>query len=263
MVKTIIAAMLGGLVAAIFVVLWDEGRKVSGVSDFTADPQLVATHVQMQKRISDLEAMLVTILSAEENTVRSTTVADEDADTAVVVPHKENLVHPSAQLVQQGYRRVSIDSLQQAGLDGYEARLTAQLVNQAFDEQADALKEYAKLRGATKESVRELLETQIGEHGFDSYLYATGQRNRVQVLSVLEGSTAEESGLLAKDVIHSINGRKVFAVGDISRVQSPNHSLDEFIELVVLRGQVQHSTYLQRGQLGMRFANIRINPAAE
>jgi C-terminal processing protease CtpA/Prc len=180
------------------------------------------------------------------------------------VSHKK-CVTPSgcaAELVQNGYRRVSPRALEEAGLNESDARLTAQLINRAYAERQDAIRAYEEQNSKVESDVRELLEQQFGEYVYDSYLYATAQRNRVKLISVAEGSAAQQGGVLAGDLIYSLDGKRVFGPGDIEALQSLHQSAEELVEFRVDREGASLSVYVPRGNLGVRFASVRVNPGS-
>lgn len=102
--------------------------------------------------------------------------------------------------------------------------------------------------------------TEIGEGAYDSYLFATARRNRLSVISVADGSVAQVNGVQKGDMIHSLDGKRIYGLRDLQQIQS-KESYDDLIEMRVIRGEQNISFFVSRGSFGLRLANIRVNPA--
>lgn len=100
------------------------------------------------------------------------------------------------------------------------------------------------------------LPAEIGEEAYDRYLYQTGESNRLKVSSVIQGSPAEQTGLLPGDIIESYGGERIFTFTDL-RNATTNGVRNELVPLMVRRGDTVIETSLARGPIG-----VRLEPAA-
>lgn len=98
-----------------------------------------------------------------------------------------------------------------------------------------------------------------GDETYDWFLYAAGKPNRVVVEGVLGGSAAEEAGIRRGDVILSYDGGRVFRPGPL--VQGTiRGSLDENVDVELLRGGERIELTLPRGPLGVRLGRRSAQP---
>jgi hypothetical protein len=260
MTRIIIAVVVGGMIAAIITTLWHTRYKHTN----PADPKIKQSLQQMRNRMQDLQIQIDAILLAlpQKETVHFRSA--ENRDMPEIGEDLSKLAHPAAELLQHGYRRVSPRALEEAGLNAGDARLTAELINGTYVDREDAIRVYEEQYSKVESDVRVLLvEHQLGEHVYDSYLYATAQRNRLKLIGVAEGSAAQQGGVLAGDFIYSLDGDRVFGPGDVAALQSLHQSSEELIELIVEREGAFLSTYVPRGNLGIRFSSVRVRPVSK
>ena len=103
------------------------------------------------------------------------------------------------------------------------------------------------------------LRTEIGDAAYDRYLYQTGEFNRVRVDSIIEGSVADQTGLLPGDVIESYDGELILNFSDL-RNATTNGARDEEVPVVVRRGDSVIETWLARGPIGIRLEGAAVAP---
>jgi len=103
------------------------------------------------------------------------------------------------------------------------------------------------------------LRQEIGDSGYDRYLFSTGQDNRVAVSSVISGSPAEQAGVKPGDVILSYDGSRIF---DSSELQGATRSgeRDTPVSIQIRRGQESIAVSLPRGPMGVRLDTTREDP---
>jgi hypothetical protein len=103
------------------------------------------------------------------------------------------------------------------------------------------------------------LREEIGDAAYDSYLYATGQNNRVRVSSVMNGSQAEIAGIQNGDIILSYDGKNLFDWGELQRATTLGER-GEYVDMNVLRDGQLLDLWVPRGPLGVRLGAARLEP---
>jgi S1-C subfamily serine protease len=102
--------------------------------------------------------------------------------------------------------------------------------------------EHAALEAAFRED--------IGEEGYDAFLYATGQPNRVLVREVIARSPASRAGVQAGDVIVSYDGTRTFLPRDL-QLATGQGKRGELVRVEVVRDGRPLTLRVQRGPLGI------------
>jgi hypothetical protein len=103
------------------------------------------------------------------------------------------------------------------------------------------------------------LRDEIGDDYYDSYLFASGQSNRVKVASVMIGSPAEMSGMRDGDLILSYDNRRMFNWKEVQEATSRGER-DEYVNVTVLRNGQLVNLWIPRGPLGIRLSAARVRP---
>jgi hypothetical protein len=91
---------------------------------------------------------------------------------------------------------------------------------------------------------------ELGEEGYDAYLFATGQPNRVLVKEVLGNSQASRAGVLPGDVIVSYDGARTFVPRDLQLATAQGRR-GEMVRIEVVREGRPVTLQVQRGPLGI------------
>lgn len=166
---------------------------------------------------------------------------------------------PDPELARASRQGVSTQSLESVGFTPAQAGAIVQLADEAtyarLQLRFQALRESwtsAQLREASGNlpSVRDTLIEQYGEDGYDRYLYAAGQPNRVVVRSTLQGSPAETAGIRPGDVLYALDDQRVFSNADLLRIAAAGEP-GEQVPITVLRDGSTAELYLPRGPLGL------------
>ena len=105
--------------------------------------------------------------------------------------------------------------------------------------------EVEKLEGRKQD-----INNSLGDNGYDAYLYATNQSNRVVIRETLQGSPAKAAGLLAGDVVLSYDHKRMFATRDLQNATTVGRAGESVAVEIVRNGQTMN-LYLPRGPLGV------------
>lgn len=111
------------------------------------------------------------------------------------------------------------------------------------------------------EDPMEAIRSELRAEEYDAFLFATGQRNRVQVGDVLADSPALAAGVRSGDVLYALGGERVFARDDIARIAAGGNA-GESVTLTVVRDGELVDTVVPRGPLGVTAIPRVADPAA-
>jgi hypothetical protein len=111
-----------------------------------------------------------------------------------------------------------------------------------------------------QEMTQELHED-VGDEDFDRILYATGQNNRIRIEGVLNGSAADNVGMLAGDIVVSYAGRRIFDPGALFTLTIEGEPGGN-TKIEVLRNGEIVDLIVPRGPLGARFVSIQVRPGS-
>ncbi len=103
------------------------------------------------------------------------------------------------------------------------------------------------------------LRDEIGDDYYDSYLYASGQSNRVRVASVMLGSPAEQAGMQNGDMILNYDDRQMFNWNELQGATSKGER-GEYVNVTVMRNGQLVNFWIPRGPLGVRLGTARVKP---
>ncbi|OED37391.1 hypothetical protein AB833_23485 [Chromatiales bacterium (ex Bugula neritina AB1)] len=103
------------------------------------------------------------------------------------------------------------------------------------------------------------IRAEIGDEAFDSYLFASGENNRVQIESVIDGSAAQSAGVVAGDIVVSYAEASVYQTRELARA-TRDGTRSESISLVVLREGEYLDLVIPRGPLGVGLRGFRQSP---
>lgn len=122
-----------------------------------------------------------------------------------------------------------------------------------------------ELNKAVREERRQIprdadaIRQEFGDAAYDSYLYAGGRPNRVEVASVLRSSAAERAGLQPGDVLRSLDGKPLFGVRDLT-AQVRAGGPDQTYALSFERDGQTSEVWVPGGPLGVRVNGRSVAP---
>ncbi len=105
-----------------------------------------------------------------------------------------------------------------------------------------------------------VIREEFGDTAYDSYLYASGQPNRVEVASVLRSSAAVSAGVQSGDFLRSLDGNPLYNARDLtSRLRES--SSDETYALAIERNGRTFEVWVPGGPLGVRVTSATVLPS--
>ena len=109
------------------------------------------------------------------------------------------------------------------------------------------------------DSKEDELKNQLSESEYDSYLYASGQTNRVAVTSVLESAPAATAGIEPGDHIIRYDSQRIYNWRDL-RDATSSGTIGNMVSVEVDRDGQTMDFYLARGPLGIRMNSVSVAP---
>lgn len=103
------------------------------------------------------------------------------------------------------------------------------------------------------------LKDRLGEEGYDAYLYASGQPNRVAVTSLLASAPAAQAGIEAGDHILRYDNQRVYNWFEL-REATADGDIGDTVSVEVERDGQTLQFYLARGPLGIRMNTLSVAP---
>ena len=103
------------------------------------------------------------------------------------------------------------------------------------------------------------LRDEIGDDAYDRYLFTSGQSNRVNVASVMQGSAADQAGLKPGDVILNYADSRLFSWNELQKATTLGVR-GEYVNVTVMRSGQVINLWLPRGPLGVRLSSTRLQP---
>jgi len=105
------------------------------------------------------------------------------------------------------------------------------------------------------------IRDELGDDGYDRYLFATGRPNRIVVGSIMETSQAQNAGFRRGDVIVRYDGERVFSSLHLVRLRSSGKLGAPIIVEITRDGQPMQIT-IPRGPMGMGAGTEQVDPRA-
>jgi len=166
---------------------------------------------------------------------------------------------------------VQYSSLVSAGVDPLVAEQIMQrndqwtlqrleLVDQATREGWRRSEQFSERLTALQDE-RPSIRDELGDSNYDRYLFASGESNRVQISSIINGSAAQIAGMENGDVVLSYANQRVFTSGELQQATREG-SRGEPVQLEVLRIDELINIELPRGPMGVTLIGIRSEPSA-
>ncbi len=104
------------------------------------------------------------------------------------------------------------------------------------------------------------LRSELGEDGYDAFLFATGRENRLVVGKLLPASSASAGGLQPGDVVWSYDGARIFHAHELAGIAAAGRP-GEYVRMQVLRDGQRISLGMERGPVGALFDPASRPPA--
>lgn len=218
--------------------------------------ELIAEIDQLQKKIKFLEVQVTEISKSQsqsENkpdyTIVEETIASISRIDSPETSNRDNLVSAGInpdivddilqRISQQQYRRLQLNNLIERADDSDRQQYTQELSELSQN--------------------RILLRSELGDDAYDQYLFASGQDNRVKVLSVMSGSPAETYGFQSEDIILSYNEQKILSWRDL-RKATLQGEIGSYTNVEILRDGSRMNFSVPRGTLGVQLAAVQLQP---
>lgn len=120
--------------------------------------------------------------------------------------------------------------------------------------------EQLSLRLEELEEQRPDLRTELGDQGYDRYLFEAGRSNRVVFDAIIPGSEAEIAGLQAGDMVMSYANQRVFSPNDLQRA-TRDGVRGEIVPLDIERQGQRLFFEVPRGPLGVSLSGRQRSPS--
>ena len=197
---------------------------------------------RLEKRVRDLEQQLALLESA-----RSSARQEESETQAESLPVNTPEDRRYA-LIAAGVQPTAAEEIVrwQSELDLDRLELQDQALREKWY-QSDRYFEELTAVNASRVDLR----AEIGEQAYDEYLYLIGEPNRVKVTSVLQGSAAEQSGLLPGDVIEGYDAGRIYGYSAL-RDATAEGNKGERVSVLIRRGDSLIETFIPRGPMGVK-----------
>lgn len=207
----------------------------------TARQQLAQTVARLEKELHELKTQLSPRQSASPPAVATTAPIPQDTTHTNEPVFDEEALRTaglSMTIVKQTRER-----FEQLEMDRLFLRDRA--IREGWMGTVRYSNEVEKLEGRKQD-----INNSLGDNGYDAYLYATNQSNRVVIRDMLQGSPARAAGLLPGDVVLSYDRKRMFATGDLQKATAGGHA-GESVAVEILRNGQAMTLYLPRGPLGV------------
>jgi hypothetical protein len=212
--------------------------------EISAREQLERTVARLEKDIAELKAERPT--RAESRNAPETTTRTATAESPAN-PHTPEPVFDEAALREAGLSSTTVAQIrgrfEQLELDRLFLRDRAQ--REGWMGTVRYSNEVAKL-----EERRQDIRNSLGDTGYDAYLYATGQPNRVIIREALQESPAKLAGLQPGDVVLRYGEKRVFTTRELQNATAGGRA-GENVLVEVERGGRKLDIYVPRGPLGV------------
>ena len=198
----------------------------------------------LENKIAQLEARIIELEQTQD--ITTTSVDSEFTKSTSTTP--------------QHNKALTTDLLIEAGISDSRAaeiirqRNSIELKKLELNDRAtrEGYKGSARYRRELSELTKDLkpLREELGDEAYDYYLYASGQTNRVEVLSVMQSSAAEQTGLQTGDHILSYDQNRMFNWIELKRATAEGE-LGEYVSIDILRDGQRFNLWVPRGPLGV------------
>lgn len=112
---------------------------------------------------------------------------------------------------------------------------------------------------AKLEESRQEIRNNLGEAGYDTYLFATGQPNRVTIREMLQGSPAKQAGLQPGDNLLRYDNQRVYSSRELQNATTAGRR-GEMVRVEIERDGKHLDFYVPRGPLGVYLDTDSVSP---
>lgn len=103
------------------------------------------------------------------------------------------------------------------------------------------------------------VRSELGDADYDNYLYLSGESNRVQIASIIDGSAAQIAGVESGDVMRSYANQRIYSTRELQRATREG-SRGETVPMIIERSGQFISMEIPRGPLGVTLSGLRVEP---
>ena len=209
----------------------------------------------LEQRVSELVRQVEMLESASADPATgSETAADDDTTTETSDRREAGWLNTQA-LIESGMDDMLAGELQlfyeQIEMD--RLYLRDQSLREDWDRDA-----YRSALDELEDRESELRQ-RLGEEGYDAYLYASGQPNRVAVTSVIASAPAGQVGIEAGDHILRYDNQRIYNWFEL-REATAGGNIGDTVAVEVDRDGQTLQFYLARGPLGIRMNTLSVAP---
>lgn len=219
--------------------------------EIAAREQLALTVARLEKELNELksqvnlpssktvtEAPLTRATAPDRNTGRETETPDEQT------LRDAGLSASQVAQVKERYEQLEMDRLylrDRATREGWMG--TVRYSN-----------EVAKL-----EASRQEVRNSLGDDGYDAYLFASGESNRVLIREMLQGSPAKQAGMQVGDAVLRYGDKRIFTTRELQNATTGGKN-GEMVRMEIERDGKRMEYYVPRGPLGVYLDSDTVKP---
>jgi hypothetical protein len=235
-------------------------RQVGRLTDALAAER--AERQRLEQRLASVEAQLTDLYAAgseaaatRQSTAPAAAIAAAGPDASAAAGSDLPLPDAAGTALERALVAAGLDPATAADIKRRRDELTmAEIIlrDQATREQwldTPRFQEAVASLEAQQTSIRD----EIGDDGYDRYLAARGEPNRVRVDEVLAETPAAAAGLQAGDVVLRYGAARIFAPEDLV-TETRSGTAGELVRVQVLRQGRRLEVEVPRGPLGLRIA---------
>jgi len=209
--------------------------------EIAARQQLAQTVARLEKELHEIKTQLGPRSSASTAPTATTAAAPQEA------AHTNEPVFDEDALRAAGLSMTTVkqtrERFEQLEMDRLFLRDRA--IREGWMGTVRYSNEVEKLEGRKQD-----INNSLGDNGYDAYLYATNQSNRVLIREMLQGSPAKAAGLLPGDMVLSYDRKRMFATRDLQNATAGGRA-GESVPVEILRNGQPMTLYIPRGPLGV------------
>lgn len=207
-------------------------------NEIAAREQLAITVARLEKELHELKLQLESLASSGTPTRTAPTQKNNLALTPVLddqLLRDAGLNNTQVTQVRERFEQLEMDRLylkDRANREGWMG--TVRYSN-----------EVTKLEESRLE-----VRNSLGDPGYDAYLYATDQPNRVVISETLQGSPAKQAGIQPGDIVFRYGNKRMFTARELQNATAGGHS-GEMVLVEIERDGKHIDIYVPRGPLGV------------